>query len=211
MVNLIEKATLMHFHRHRIAEHSRGSTKALGWKDQHSQDARFAVLARIGPLQGCTVLDVGCGHGDLKAYLDRIAPDAAALGAYIGVDLLPEFIETAQARFSGQDNVAFYQCDFSQLILPEVDYVFASGALSYRSTEVDYYQRMIAKFYQAARHGLAFNMLDAALFPEHPLLVGHDRAGVLAYCQSLSGNVEVVDGYRVDDFTLLMWKCERVV
>lgn len=201
-MNLIEKATVIHFHRHRIAQYQAGSSMALGWKNQHSQDARFAALMPIGNMQGCTVLDIGCGYGDFKAYLDHHATDYS----YTGIDMMPEFIDAAQARYADHGNAAFYQCDFTQQTLPEVDYVFASGALSYRSENPDFFLAMIDKLHRAARCGLAFNMLDAAYFPSHPLLVGHDRATVLDFCQNLSAQVELVSGYLSDDFTILLRK-----
>ena len=200
-MNLIEKATLMHYHRHRIGEFSLAAPKALGWRDQHSQLARFAALGQIGSVQGCSVLDIGCGCGDFKAWLDG----AGGVGDYIGIDLMPEFIAAAKARFAACGNAAFFQADFSSAALPQVDYVFASGALSYRCADDDYYYAMIARFYQAARLGLAFNMLDAQHFPQHKLLRGHDRAAVLAYCRTLAHRVEIINGYADDDFTLCLY------
>jgi SAM-dependent methyltransferase len=201
-MNLIEKATVMHYHRHRIAEFDLGTARALGWRNQLSQDARFEVMATIGDLHGRSVLDVGCGHGDLKAYFDQLAQDYD----YIGIDQMPEFIADARKRYAGYANAAFFQSDFSQQELPEVDYVIASGALGYRCAQPNFYFDMIAKFYAAARVGLGFNMLDVHTFPQHDLLIGHDRDAVLAFCQTLSPNVKLVTGYLDDDFTIFMYR-----
>ena len=65
---------------------------------------------------------------------------------------------------------------------------------------------MIEKMYAAAGRALAFNMLDAAVFPEHPLLVGHDAEQVVAFCERLSPDVRLVRGYLEDDFTILMYR-----
>lgn len=201
-MNLIEKATVMHYHRHRIVEFALGSARALGWRNQLSQDARFEVISTIGELHRRSVLDVGCGHGDLKAYLDQLAQDYD----YIGIDQMPEFINDARKRYAGYANAAFFQSDFSQQDLPQVDYVIASGALGYRCAQPSFYFDMIAKFYAAARVGLSFNMLDANTFPEHDLLLGHDRDAMLTFCQTLSPKVRLVTGYFEDDFTIFMYR-----
>lgn len=201
-MNLIEKATVMHYHRHRIAEYMPGNVKALGWRGEHSQQARYAALARVGEIEGRSVLDAGCGHGDLKAYLDR----HAGRFEYIGIDQMPEFIEEAHRRYRHHPATAFYQSDFAAAELPKVDYVFACGAMGYRCADPHFHFELIARLYAAAHRALAFNMLDVARFPAHPLLVGHDRNKVLAFCRMLAPRVELVDGYLDDDFTIFMYR-----
>jgi len=44
------------------------SVKTL-WGGEESQKQRFDVLLSIGDLNGKSVLDVGCGFGDLYGYL----------------------------------------------------------------------------------------------------------------------------------------------
>jgi len=65
-MNLIDKATTIHFHRHRIATDANGTVRALGWKGAESRIRRFEVLGVVDDLSGCSVLDMGCGYGDLK-------------------------------------------------------------------------------------------------------------------------------------------------
>ena len=201
-MNLLEKATIMHYHRHRITEFDLGTAKALGWRNELSQSVRFEVLARIGDFHHCSVLDVGCGQCDLKSYLDQHEREYD----YIGIDQMPEFIEHARERFAGARNAVFFQSDFSQEELPEVDYVIASGALGYRCDQPDYYRAMLCKFYAAARRGLAFNMLDVETFPGHSLLVGHNRLAVLEFCRTLSPRVELITGYLGDDFSIFIYR-----
>lgn len=60
--------------------------------------------------------------------------------------------------------------------------------------------------YNSARFALAFNMLDKKHFPQHNLLVGHDRDEILTLCQALSPRVDCLRGYLEDDFTVLMYR-----
>jgi len=64
-MTIIEKATIMHYHRHRMEVCGHGTTKALGWKDDEHQRKRFEVLATVADLTGCSVLDVGCDREDV--------------------------------------------------------------------------------------------------------------------------------------------------
>ncbi len=199
-MDLLEKATVMHYHRHRITEFQAGTVEALGWRGTQSQLDRYRVLVNVGDLNGASILDVGCGYGDLKAFLDQYFSDFD----YIGIDQMPEFVAEARARYGHCTRTTFYQTDFSTAKLPQVDYVIASGALGYRCKNECFYTDMIAKLYDSAKVAFAFNMLDKKTFPLHDLLVGHDRDEIIALCRALSPSVEWFDGYLHDDFTVFM-------
>lgn len=200
-MNLLEKAAILHFHRHRIAVGPPGGYGALGWRAEASQTRRFEILAEVGDFAGAGVLDIGCGYGDFKAFLDR----RCAGFTYIGIDLVPEFVALARERYAGRPDTHFFQSDFVTAELPETDYVVASGALGYRCQDPGFACAAIGKFFRAARRGLAFNLLDAAAFPEHDLLVGHDPEAIMAHCRSLSPKVRLTRGYLEDDFTVMVW------
>ena len=201
-MNLIEKATIIHYHRHRIQAYERGTVKALGWRGDDSQHKRFEVISTIGDFRECSLLDVGCGHGDLKGYLDT----TISAFTYIGIDQMPEFIAVAQEQYRDSPNTFFYQADFTTVEFPQVDYVLASGALGYRCDNPDFYGQMIQKMYEAATKAAAFNMLDAAHFQDDQLLVGHDFDTIVALCKRLSHRIAVVRGYLDDDFTVFLYK-----
>ena len=201
-MNLIEKATVMHYHRHRIREFHPGTVEALGWRGPESQRRRFEALLQLADFTGSTVLDAGCGYGDLKGFLDRHCQGFT----YIGIDHMPEFIDEAMARYGDCPETYFCQTDFSLAQLPRVDYVIASGAFGYRSADSGHPFRMIGRLFEAAKIALAFNMLDRAVFPQHDLLAGHDRNKVTEFCRTLAPRVEVIDRYLEDDFTVFMYR-----
>lgn len=202
LMNLIEKATIIHYHRHRIDTYQSGTVKALGWKREESQLKRFEVLSQVGDLSGCSVLDVGCGYGDLKNFLDKRFENLT----YIGIDQMPEFIATARERYQDSPDTYFYQTDFTTVTFPQFEYVLASGALGYRCNNPDFYLDMIKKMYETATQAVAFNMLDAARFQEDELLVGHDCEKIMSFCHTLSPRTKMVKGYLDDDFTIMIGK-----
>ncbi len=200
-MNLIEKATIRHYHQHRIAAYQNGTAEALGWKAKASQVKRFEVIATVGNLDGGTLLEIGCGDGDLKRYLHQWRHSDFT---YIGIDRMPQFISEAKKRYRGSPATYFFQTGFVAVEFTEVDYVTASGAFGYRCQNPDFHFEMIRKMYTAANRAVAFNMLDAACFPEDDLLVGHDLDRVVAFCHQQSPRVKLIGGYLVGDFTEFM-------
>lgn len=202
MMSLIEKAAIIHYHRRRMAEFDSGTVEALGYRGEQSQGRRFEALTLAGDVEGCSVLDVGCGHGDLKGYLDSRFHGFS----YVGIDMVPEFIAEARSLYGQRPSCYFCLADFAEAELPRADCVFACGVFAYRCASADFHFAMIEKMYAAADRVFAFNMLDAAVFPEHPLLVGHEAERVMEFCSGLSPRVELVRGYLEDDFTVLMYR-----
>ena len=75
----------------RLDEHG-PSAKALGWY-KGRQILRMQTLTSLYDFRGKSVLDIGCGFGDLLKYLPHDI-------TYKGVDLMPDFVEVARSRFT---------------------------------------------------------------------------------------------------------------
>ena len=81
-------------YREAVERHGAGFEATL-WNSPEAQVLRFDVMIGLMDLEGCAVLDVGCGQGDLAArLLERRVPFAR----YVGVDALAEMIEAARLR-----------------------------------------------------------------------------------------------------------------
>lgn len=199
-MNLSERATITRFHRERIATFGAGTVEALGWRGPDSQRLRFEAIAQAVDFSDASVIDAGCGTGDLKRFLDARFPGVR----YLGIDQIPEFVAEARERYAGDANAAFVDGHFNALALPRADHVVASGVFAYRSANPRYLEQTIARLYSAALRSFVFNVLDARHFPRHPLLLGRDVDAVLAFCRQLSGDVTLIDGYAEDDATVLM-------
>ncbi len=200
-MDLLERATVMHFHRHRIALHGIESVQSMGWRALASQRSRFEVIAQAIDAADSTVLDVGCGTGDLKQFLDERFQGVS----YLGIDQQPEFIAAARARYRGDDSAVFIEGNADRLALPRADVVIACGLLGYRSANPRHVFQTIARLFAATQRTLVFNVLDQRHFPsDHPLLVGRDLTEVEAFCRQLCADVTRVDGYAVDDATFVL-------
>jgi SAM-dependent methyltransferase len=199
-MNLIERATTIHYHRHRIAQFGLGNVRALGWVSEASQTSRFEAIAQAADFNHSSVLDLGCGTGDLKAFLDA----RFAGVSYLGIDQVPEFVAQARARYAGDPHASFELGDFGSMIFPRVEHVVACGSLSYRSSNPNHVYGAVARMFACAAQTVVFSVLDAAHFPEHPLLVGHPVDEVMAFCQKLSPRVSLVRGALPEAVTIVM-------
>lgn len=84
--------------------------RTLGWS-KGTQQVRFAA-AEEQLRSSESVLDVGCGFGDLFGFL----VDRGWHGRYVGVDLVPELVEEGQKRF-GPRGAEFVVGDVTSLTL----------------------------------------------------------------------------------------------
>ncbi|MBQ2294299.1 MAG: class I SAM-dependent methyltransferase [Spirochaetales bacterium] len=88
-------------------KNEKSDSGCLGWENEQAQELRFEVLKNIF-FHGASVLDVGCGLGNLYDYLKKQDYNFK----YTGVDILPEMIFRAkeknpQAEFFSANIFAF--------------------------------------------------------------------------------------------------------
>jgi SAM-dependent methyltransferase len=200
-MNTIDKAIINRYHEMRVNEHGKGTIKALGWLDDNSQLLRFAMLAGIGDMNGRLVLDAGCGHGDLRAYLGEKYPNLQ----YAGLDQSEQFLAIAAKRYAHLPGTVFYLGDFFTSQLPAADYVLVSGSLNYRSSDPDFIYKMITKFYGACEVAFGFNLLNKINDPGG-ILVAYNIDDIMRHCRSLCNNLVLHDDYCDGDFTVWMYK-----
>ncbi len=200
MDSLTDSSYIFRYHRDMIAIHGSKGTAALGWRDQHSQAVRFDILSKIADLKGHSILDVGCGYGDLRIYLNDLYPDIV----YTGIEQIPEMVDEAIERNEYFQNVSFISGNFISMNLPAADYVLASGSLNYRNSDPEFIFRIILKLYASCKLGLGFNLLSA--IPPNGLLVAYDSNEIVNYCKTLSSNVVLKNDYTEEDFTIFMYR-----
>lgn len=91
------------------------------------QTLRYAKLLAGAKLEGASILDVGCGFGDLFGFLRT---SGLTNFRYVGIDAVPEFVAEAQRRFT-DPRASFLQMEFPATFDgPRFDIVVASGAFS---------------------------------------------------------------------------------
>lgn len=191
--------------------HEVEQARKVSWRSVWGQEYRFEVLCeifdRIDPAEPFSVLDVGCGLGDLAAYLRRRGHACR----YLGVDILPEMVEGARARFPGE---RFEVLDILQEDPPGApfDFVLASGALSVKVEEhEDFVHAMIARMLELSRKGLAFNMQSARARARHLTaqldteIYYADPLELYGYCRDLCPRTVLREDFMSTDFAIFLF------
>lgn len=176
--------------------------RGVGWRDAVSQEMRFQVLADVADLTNASLVDEGCGFGDLYVYLSERFPGIT----YTGVDINPISIEIARER---HPDVSFIAADFTEYSGGPFDYVLSSGALTYRIEDHErIYKNHIRKMFELCTKGVAFNVLDRKGIAETNEYVGYDRDELLAFCMELTPHVQIRDDYSSEDLTVYLYRHE---
>ena len=144
------------------------SFEATLWNSTAAQTLRFDVMIDLAGIHDARILDVGCGQGDLAAWLlKRKVP----IQAYVGLDAMPEMIEAASrrdlpgCRFVAGDAVA----DPALLSTGDPDYTCISGTLNTMDDATA--QKLVTNAFAAASRGVVFNFLSTR---HHPRFAGRD-------------------------------------
>lgn len=199
-LNPDDRQRLLDFYQTALTEFgSDNAARSVRWSRDEDQQTRFNVLLQVGDVVGHSVLDVGCGMGELYRFLLRNEIETD----YHGIDLVPEFIDQARNSFPEAD---FSVGDIFDLFQPS-DFVLASGALSFKVADNDdYYRQMITKMYGLATEAVAFNMLLQDVHVDNEIYATYDPVEVADWCSALAERVEVMDGYLPQDFTVFLYK-----
>lgn len=197
---LLDRAAIFRYHQYLVERHGDGSYSALGWKSAEAQAARFKILSQIADLNDHTVMDVGCGYGDLRNYLAKIYPRLR----YLGIEQIPAILNIAINRYGELPETLFFEGDFSAAELPAVDYIIACGALSYRNSDPMYIFKMIEKLFNNCRKGFGFNLMGKTTDPDG-IITSYNPDLIKDFCNKLTDDIQFIDGYWECDFTLMMY------
>lgn len=183
---------------------------ALFWSSLEVQELRFKILLQaIQSVSNATVfslLDVGCGFGDLNHYIKNRGIDCD----YTGVDISPDMIFSGRCQYPDIKLLEgeLFDFDWSENAF---DWVVLSGALNEVVDDTgDYAKAMIQKMYTLSQQGLVFNLLDARheWTASRPDLQSFYPEKMITFCQTFCDQVELIEGYLENDFTLFLKKAQ---
>lgn len=175
--------------------------KALLWWDYRSMAIRFRELVRDVPVEGKSILDAGCGMGDLLPYLYAKSVNFN----YLGVDRSKDFIKIAKQRYEGHQ---FKVGDPFRRPERLYDVVISSGVMN---GNVDNWmavrQQMIASLWDQTGEVLAFNMAGGLKPARRNSLIAYaDAREVFGFCKTLAKHATLNTRYLHNDFTIVMSK-----
>ncbi len=179
----------------------------VGWQASHydsdeNQYGTFVNLMKIVSGNG-TLLDVGCGQGDLFEFIEtRGIYDVT----YHGIDLCPTMIGYAKSRFPDGNFIEQDLLTFEK----QYDYVIGASVMNLDLgdlADLDFERKMIEKMFKLAKRGVAFNMLSDTYEIERQEDLGYEDPGsILSYCLQLTPNIYLDHHCSGYDFCVYMYK-----
>lgn len=177
------------------------SYKSLNWGSVKSQHSRFKVLSQIGELHNKSVLDFGCGVGDLYDWLisNEFNVD------YTGIDISSKMIEEARKQFP---NGRFFQKNiFNSPLEKSFDYILLSGIFTY--TNQTFFEECISLLFENCTKGVGFNLLsdwNIAQVDEQEKEFVANPIDILCFCKKLTDKLSFRHDYHPRDFTIFLYK-----
>ncbi len=177
--------------------------RGLGFRNRSSQEKRFEALLALGDFNGRTLLDVGCGFGDLLAFLAE--RDVHPL--YTGLDICEPMIERCEARFppgAGRflvGDVLEHEPD------QRYDYVVASGLFGLETAGArERIRPSLERMFEWCRIGLAVNFLSARYPRPVDGRVYVEPGKAIEAALDLAPAVRVDHNYLPNDFTVYLYR-----
>lgn len=155
------------------------TVQALQWSDESSQIERFAILADGFRGPG-SVLDFGCGFCDLLPFLREkgLAHD------YLGIDVVPDFVEESERRLAGHDNADVRLAEQGQALPVGFDYVTVSGVFNnIRDDNWKFMTDTLSECFAVANTGVLFNAMSTYVDYEDKDIFYVDPFELAKYCK----------------------------
>lgn len=177
----------------------------LDWENQESQFCRFEVLLRRVPLEGRSLLDLGCGVGDL---CDFLASRGVSVD-YTGVDILEEMIKEARRRCRGGRFIHADLLKENPFSDATFDVAFCSGIFNLETGDnAELLSSFMALLSRLVRKTVVINLLSVSSPDRMARYHYFDPQAVLGEARKFFDDVQIDESYLCNDFTLV---CSRAV
>lgn len=180
------------------------SPEAVFWTKE-KQEIRFQSLISKFNLENKSILEFGCGFGDIN----KILKNTYKSYEYLGVDLVEDFIKTGEKVY-GNSNVRFQCGDFlSKDFDGKFDYVIESGIFNMKLKDMDNYdfiEASIKKAFEICNEAIAFNFLTERVNFKSDGFYYINPEKVLQIAYKYSKRVILKNDYMPFDYTIIIYK-----
>jgi SAM-dependent methyltransferase len=188
---------------HERLERFTDESQRVGWRDRETQWLRFEALAGVAPLEGKSILDLGCGLGGMLDFLRA----RGWSGDYTGWDIHDGMIAECRIKFPG---VRFENEDILKYGGErEFDIVFGSGLFCVPIADESFYLEVKKKMFALCREAAAFNLISSYVDYREDYLRYTDPAETFAFCKNnLSRFVALRHDYMKFEYTVYVYRRE---
>lgn len=174
---------------------------ALNSGTEERRAMRFQVLADIGIRSGDSVLDLGCGFGDLHAWLAGRGLDVA----YTGYDINPTLVAAARERHPG---ARFEVKDVLEEDFPSFDWIVSTSCFNLRMADDGNYpfiERLLTVCHAHATRGVAVDFLTS--YVDFPTAEGfhYEPERLFAMAKRLTKRVTLRHDYPLFEFAVYLY------
>lgn len=176
------------------------SLKALAYGSPESQQRRFKILYEVGDMEGCSVLDVGCGFGDFHDYLSKRLRGFS----YHGIDISEKIIAVAREKYPG---ASFEVGDMLRIEGRTYDYVIGSGFNCFNTGRNDEVIReALTRMFNVCARGIAVQMISAYAPRKDDVSYYATPEMVYRHAMGLTRRVILRHDYAPNDFTIYLYR-----
>lgn len=192
---------------------------ALDWNSRENQRLRYQILKEIlvygKKASHVSILDLGCGLGDLFNFFKVEGLLNRHRINYTGYDISPRLVEAAKRKYP---KAKFEIKDILEdRYLPRFDYIFCSGVFNIRTGEtgdhLEFVKSMLLRMFDLANWGVAINFLSEGALPiSDPDDLNSGRyyyfkpEDILSFVRFICGRYILRHDYHLGDFTLYLLK-----
>ena len=190
-------------------DESKESWQAARFMSQDSQWSVYHALTGRLPLDGGTLLDVGCGQGDLIPFLFQ---SKKKITKYHGIDVSGKMIQGAVAKYGEEFFTHGNFLDPERSF--EEDVIVAAGPYNYRvhpddKAQFELLKTAITKMYRSSRRACALTLLSShgyEIAKDWSDLVCYEPWEVMEFCMSLTSAVLVDHASIPAEFTVMLYR-----
>ena len=178
------------------------SPVSLGWT-RGKQDIRFKAHSQIGNLKNSSILDIGCGFGDLLGFLNKKRLNVK----YTGIDINQKFIELAKKK---HPNSYFEVRDIEKKSFKKkFDWVFAIGTTN-QSGSYKYIEDLLGEMFGYCKKGVTMDFLSSYVDFKKPENFHASPEKVFKIAKKLSKRVVLRHDYLPFEFCIYVYKNDKI-
>jgi len=178
------------------------SPKSIGWT-KGKQELRFNAVTGISNLKKTSVLDIGCGFGDLAAFLNKKKLNVR----YTGVDINEKFIEIAKKKYPKK----FFEVRDVEKnpYRKKFDWVFAIGTTNH-SGSYKYIEKLLTEMFHLCRKGVVMDFLTTYVDYMMPGNFHASPEHIFKIAKKLSKKVVIRHDYLPFEFCVYVYKSDKI-
>jgi len=200
MIESDEQKRISEYYDHLVDQYGY-DPRACDASTRESLRVRYRVLSDVMDLTNKSVLEVGCGFGDLGAYLKRKYKRVH----YTGIDISSRMIEEGRKRYP---KVPLYHLNVLDMNPhQQFDAVLAQGVFYLLKDNAESRMwRLIEKMFSLARQAVAFSTLSAWASRKNSSEFYADPIRVAEWCRRLTPFLVFRHDYHPGDFSVYLYK-----